>query len=80
YDTLNGAYALPGSYGLANQMIIGGVIEAGTNLCSHNLANKLNSLGIPATYNFRPTGTHSWGYWNDEFIASWPLLAQGLGI
>ncbi|GAB3207143.1 alpha/beta hydrolase [Nocardia tengchongensis] len=80
YDTLNGAYALPGAYGLANQMIIGGVIEAGTNFCSHNLANKLNSLGIPATYNFRPTGTHSWGYWNDEFITSWPLLAQGLGI
>ncbi|MET9488543.1 alpha/beta hydrolase family protein [Nocardia sp. NPDC006630] len=80
YDALDGPYALPGQYGLANQMIIGGAIEAGTNYCSHNLAAKLDSLGIPATYNFRATGTHSWGYWNDEFLNSWPVLARGLGI
>ncbi|WP_228806472.1 alpha/beta hydrolase [Nocardia cyriacigeorgica] len=80
YDTLNGPYALPGAYGLANQIVIGGVIEAGTNFCTHNLKNKLDSLGIPATYNFRDSGTHSWGYWRDEFQRSWPVLAKGLGI
>ncbi len=80
YDTLNGAYALPGAYGLANQLIIGGVIEAGTNYCTANLKSKLDGLGIPATYNFRPSGTHSWGYWNDEFMNSWPVLARGLGL
>jgi diacylglycerol O-acyltransferase / trehalose O-mycolyltransferase len=80
YDTLNGQYALPGAYGLANQIVIGGVIEAGTNYCTHNLQNRLNELGIPATYNFRNSGTHSWGYWRDEFLLSWPVLAKGLGI
>ncbi|MBF6356085.1 esterase family protein [Nocardia higoensis] len=80
YDTLDGPYALPGSYGLANQIIIGGIIEAGTNYCTNNLKNRLDSLGIPATYNFRPNGTHSWGYWNEEFPKSWPVLAKGLGI
>ncbi|MEV6427954.1 alpha/beta hydrolase family protein [Nocardia sp. NPDC051463] len=80
YDQLNNPYALPGSFGLANQILIGGVIEAGTNFCTHNLQDKLNQLGIPATFNFRPGGTHSWGYWNDELHASWPLLAKGLGI
>ncbi|MEV0252349.1 alpha/beta hydrolase family protein [Nocardia sp. NPDC050712] len=80
YDTLNGEYALPGAYGLANQLLIGGVIEAGTNFCTHNLQNKLNELGIPATFNFRPTGTHSWGYWNDDLHQSWPVLARGLGL
>ncbi|MEU8896757.1 alpha/beta hydrolase family protein [Nocardia sp. NPDC048505] len=80
YDTLDGKYALPGSYGLANQLLIGGVIEAGTNFCTHNLQNKLNDLGIPATFNFRPTGTHSWGYWNDDLHQSWPVLARGLGL
>ncbi|MGV9615986.1 alpha/beta hydrolase [Nocardia xishanensis] len=80
YDTLNGEYALPGAYGLANQILIGGVIEAGTNYCTHNLQNRLNELGIPATFNFRPDGTHSWGYWNDEFPRSWPVLAKGLGL
>ncbi|TQM28839.1 alpha/beta hydrolase [Nocardia bhagyanarayanae] len=80
HDVLNGEYALPGAYGLANQVLIGGVIEAGTNYCTHNLQTRLNELGIPATFNFRPTGTHSWGYWNDEFPRSWPVLAKGLGL
>ncbi|MEU4313180.1 alpha/beta hydrolase family protein [Nocardia sp. NPDC024068] len=80
WDTLNGPHTLPGSYGLANQILVGGVIEAGTNFCTHNLKNRLDSLGIPATFNFRDTGTHSWGYWEDEFKASWPVLAGGLGI
>ncbi|MFQ6398349.1 alpha/beta hydrolase [Nocardia sp. KC 131] len=80
YDQLNNPYALPGSFGLANQILIGGVIEAGTNYCTHNLQGRLHELGIPATFNFRNSGTHSWGYWNDELHASWPTLAKGLGI
>ncbi|WP_216900129.1 alpha/beta hydrolase [Nocardia alni] len=80
YDTLNGKYALPGVAGLADQMIIGGVIEAGVNYCTHNLAAKLSRLGIPATVNFQPSGTHSWGYWRENFIKSWPVLARGLGV
>jgi len=80
YDTLNGQYALPGAGGLANQLIIGGVIEAAVNGCSHNLQLKLNQLGIPATYDFPSTGTHSWGYWYDDLIQSWPVLAKGLGL
>ncbi|MQY20804.1 alpha/beta hydrolase [Nocardia macrotermitis] len=80
YDTLNGRYALPGLYGLGNQLIIGGVIEAAVNGCSHNLQAKLNKLGIPATYDFTATGTHSWGYWHDDLLRSWPVLAKGLGL
>jgi S-formylglutathione hydrolase FrmB len=80
WDTYNGQYALPGAYGLADQLIIGGVIEAAVNGCSHNLQAKLNQLGIPATYDFTPTGTHSWGYWHDDLIQSWPVLAKGLSL
>lgn len=80
WDTLNGPHTLPGSYGLANQILVGGVIEAGTNFCTHNLKTRLDSLGIPATFNFRDSGTHSWGYWEDEFKVSWPVLARGLGL
>ncbi|WP_062994327.1 alpha/beta hydrolase [Nocardia mikamii] len=80
WDSLNGPYALPGAYGLGNQLVVGGVIEAATNYCSHNLQTKLDALNIPATYNFRNSGTHSWGYWHDDFLDSWPVLARGLGI
>ncbi|WP_327142079.1 alpha/beta hydrolase [Nocardia sp. NBC_01327] len=70
----------PTQMGLANQMIVGGVIEAAVNYCTHNLQNRLNDLNIPATFDFQPTGTHSWGYWQDAFYASWPTLAAGLGL
>ncbi|MBO0854901.1 MAG: esterase family protein [Nocardia sp.] len=80
WDTLDGQYALPGAYGLGNQVLVGGVIEAAVNYCSHNLQTKLNNLGIPATYDFTPTGTHSWGYWHDSLLQSWPVLAKGLGL
>ncbi|MFI6865903.1 alpha/beta hydrolase [Nocardia sp. NPDC050406] len=81
HDVLDGEYSAGrGPQALANQLVIGGIIEAATNFCTHNLKTKLDSLGIPATYNFRDTGTHSWGYWHDDFIHSWPVLARGLGL
>ncbi|MFI9510268.1 alpha/beta hydrolase [Nocardia sp. NPDC052566] len=80
YDTLDGKFALPGVGGLANQTTLGGVLEAGANYCSRNMQNRLNALGIPATYDFQPQGTHSWGYWQDALVASWPVLARGLGL
>ncbi|WP_203236891.1 alpha/beta hydrolase [Nocardia panacis] len=80
HDTLDNQYGPPGAFGLANQLLIGGVIEAGTNYCTHNLQNRLNQLGIPATFDFQPNGTHSWGYWRDQLPKSWPTLAHGLGL
>ncbi|MFI6871512.1 alpha/beta hydrolase [Nocardia sp. NPDC050406] len=80
YDTLNGPHTLPGAGGLANQVLLGGGLEAATSMCSHNLQAKLNQLGIPATYDFTPSGTHSWGYWEDALKQSWPVLAAGLGL
>ncbi|MEU5843011.1 alpha/beta hydrolase family protein [Rhodococcus sp. NPDC047139] len=78
HDTLDG----PGIDGnvevLANQVVVGGVIEAATNYCTHNLKNRLDDLGIPATYNFRDSGSHSWGYWQDDLKDSWPVLSKAL--
>ncbi|MFI1919948.1 alpha/beta hydrolase [Nocardia sp. NPDC020380] len=80
WDTLNGPHTLPGPGGWANQLVVGGALEGAVNYCTHNLQAKLNDLGIPATYDFTPTGTHSWGYWQDDLKQSWPVLAQGLGL
>ncbi len=80
YDTYNGAYAQPGPRGYLNQLVLGGVIEAAVNWCTHNMRDRLNALGIPATYDFQPTGTHSWGYWQEALKNSWPVLAEGLGL
>ncbi len=80
YDNLNGPEinGKPGT--LANQVIVGGIIEAATNYCTHNMADRLGELGIPATFNFRDSGSHSWGYWQDDLKNSWPVLARSLGV
>ncbi|QLY34738.1 alpha/beta hydrolase [Nocardia huaxiensis] len=80
HDTLDGPFALPGLDGLANQLTVGGVLEAATDHCGRNLQARLTTLGIPATYDFHPVGTHSWGYWLDALISSWPTLARGLAL
>ncbi|MFD0364265.1 alpha/beta hydrolase [Nocardia sp. GCM10030253] len=80
WDTLDGTHALPGVGGLVNQVTLGAGLEAAADYCSRNMQNRLNQLGIPATYDFQPTGTHSWGYWEDALVSSWPVLAKGLGL
>ncbi|MFH5207381.1 alpha/beta hydrolase [Antrihabitans sp. NCIMB 15449] len=80
YDVYDGPYSIPGPAGFANQLTVGGVIEVATDYCSRNLKTRLDQLGIGAHYNFRPTGTHTWGYWQDDFKDSWPVLAGPLGI
>jgi S-formylglutathione hydrolase FrmB len=59
---------------LIAQLTVGGVIEAATSRCTYNLRDRLDSLGIPATYNLKATGTHSWDYWRDDVRDSWPVL------
>lgn len=58
----------------------GGVIEAATNNCTHDLDVKLRSLGKKdATFNFRNTGTHQWGYWQDDLRDYLPVLKRAFG-
>ncbi|GGC73269.1 esterase [Hoyosella rhizosphaerae] len=64
---------------LANQIVVGGAIEAATIPCTANLQARLTQLNIPAQFNWRPTGTHSWGYWEDDLKDSWPLIANAIG-
>ncbi|TXG92921.1 esterase family protein [Rhodococcus rhodnii] len=63
-----------------SRMIMGTVIEAAVNQCTHTLAGRLGELGIPATFDFQPIGTHSWPYWQDQLHKSWPILAGPLGV
>lgn len=75
-DTMEAVGGKP--YALANQILLGGAIEAATNQCTIALTNRLRALNIPATVEFRDTGTHSWGYWEDALHRSWPTLEAAL--
>ncbi|MEV6430856.1 alpha/beta hydrolase family protein [Nocardia sp. NPDC051463] len=80
-----GVYDIPGSkFRLESPaetpqvVAIGAVIEAGVNWSTHNLNTRLDQLKIPGTFVYRDSGTHSWGYWQDDLKASWPVLEKGL--
>ncbi|QLY34599.1 esterase family protein [Nocardia huaxiensis] len=69
----------PGASGALN-LTLGVIIEAAVNGCTANLKTTLDSLAIPATFEFTPVGTHYWPYWEKALYDSWPLLAQGMEI
>ncbi|MGW2661613.1 alpha/beta hydrolase [Nocardia tengchongensis] len=77
-DTLDG----PGIHGspakLLGQLTSGVFLEAITDTCARALGARLSDLGISATVNLRPVGTHSWGYWQQDLHDSWPLFERAL--
>ncbi|MEE2034741.1 alpha/beta hydrolase family protein [Rhodococcus sp. CC-R104] len=90
---ISSATGLPGKYdhlgsptvnndpvALANQVVVGGVIEAAVHQCTLRLEKRLAELEIPAHIESRPTGTHSWGYWQDDLHNSWPMIAEAIGL
>lgn len=58
--------------------IEGGIIEAATNKCTHDLEAKLNREGIKADFNYRNSGTHSWPWWQDDLRFSWNTIGPAL--
>lgn len=62
----------------ADRVVVGGAIEAVTNVCTQQMGARLAQLRIPARVVIRPTGTHSWGYWERELHNSWPMIAKSL--
>ncbi|MGW0250752.1 alpha/beta hydrolase-fold protein [Nocardia goodfellowii] len=55
-------------------------LEILSRLTSQNFVTKLSKLQIPAQVNYRPSGTHSWAYWDFELRQSWPQAAAALGV
>lgn len=63
---------------LAYQLVFGAPLEQVTNVCTHRLRDRFEELAIPATFDFRNTGTHSWGYWEHDLHRSWELFRAAL--
>lgn len=78
-DTLDGPGINANPVKLLDQLTIGGLLDTITAACTAQLRDRLRELDIPATFDSRPTGTHSWGYWQQDLHNSWPLLRAALG-
>ncbi|QLY34056.1 esterase [Nocardia huaxiensis] len=55
-------------------------LEVLSRLSSQNFVAKLEDLSIPVQVNYRPSGTHTWPYWDFEMRQSWPQTAAALGV
>ncbi|TQF68997.1 esterase family protein [Rhodococcus spelaei] len=77
---LAGRYETPGMADYSDRVLVGGSIEAAANACTHRMQSRLEDLGIPATFDFEPRGTHAWAYWVDQLPKAWPTLARSLGL
>lgn len=81
---LSSGSGLPGPYetldkpGLADTVVVGGLLEAGSNLCTDQLAQALRDAGADVTRSAQPVGVHAWGYWRDELGRSWPTIESAL--
>lgn len=79
HDNLSNPRLKGNAGALANQIIVGGGIEAVTSACTHMLQLKTDSLGMNnIKYDFPVAGSHSWGYWEDDLAQSWPMLSKPL--
>ncbi|GAC79908.1 alpha/beta hydrolase [Gordonia malaquae] len=63
---------------LLDQVLMGGVIEAVVDSCTQQMQQALVANGVDSTLTVRPTGTHSWEYWERELHSTWPEIAKDL--
>uniref|UniRef100_UPI0024586C37 alpha/beta hydrolase n=1 Tax=Nocardia cyriacigeorgica TaxID=135487 RepID=UPI0024586C37 len=78
HDTLHGPH-IDGNPGtLIGQLVNGGILEAITHSCAIALRDRLTASNIPAHFDLRPVGTHSWGYWQQDLHNSWPMISAAL--
>lgn len=79
-DLWSSPYTQGDSSNVMVHVLNGGVIEAATNRCTHDLKARLDRAGIPADWNLRPVGTHSWGYWQQDLRGSWDTFSRAFGM
>ncbi|GAB2567849.1 alpha/beta hydrolase [Nocardia heshunensis] len=60
------------------QLLFGSPLETLADDCTRRLQERLRQSAVAATFDFRPTGTHSWGYWQQDLHRSWPQLEAAL--
>jgi S-formylglutathione hydrolase FrmB len=77
-DTLDGPGIGHSPMKLADQLLVGGILDALAGRCTIELRDRLRQLHIPATVVLRPNGTHSWGYWQQDLHNAWPVLSAAL--
>ncbi|MDY3128159.1 MAG: alpha/beta hydrolase-fold protein [Corynebacterium sp.] len=73
-------YGTPASVarGAANPAGVG--LEVLSRLTSDTFANRAKAANLDIDVHFRPSGVHSWEYWQFEMSQAWPAIAKTFGL
>ncbi|NLT53178.1 MAG: prolyl oligopeptidase family serine peptidase [Actinomycetales bacterium] len=55
-------------------------LELLSRMTTQTFVNRAREAGVDVTANFRPSGTHTWPYWQFEMTQAWPQYAAAVGI
>lgn len=55
-------------------------LELLSRMTTQTFVNRAREAGVQVTANFRPSGTHTWPYWQFEMTQAWPQYAAAVGI
>lgn len=55
-------------------------LEAMSRMTTETFVRYAKKAGVNVTAKFRPSGTHSWPYWQFEMAEAWPYIADSLGV
>lgn len=72
FDDPNNSAGVPGN-------LAGSGLEILSRMTSQTFVQRARAAGVDVTTAFRPSGTHSWPYWQFEMAQSWPTMARALG-
>lgn len=64
--------------GPANAAGVG--LEVIARMSTQTFVNRAENAGLPVISRFRPSGVHSWEYWQFELNEAFPYIADALGI
>lgn len=73
-------------YGLPDSVAKGPAVPAGVGLevisrmSTQTFERYAKKAGVPIITRYRPSGVHSWDYWQYEMTQAWPYIADSLGV
>lgn len=73
-------YGQPDSVARGPANYAGRGLEILSRMSSQTFVNRAAAADVPVVTQFRPSGVHSWEYWQYEMTQAWPYMADALDI
>lgn len=73
-------FGTPGSVAKGPANIAGIGLEVLSRMTTQTFVDYAKKAGVPVTTKFRPSGVHSWEYWQFEMEQAFPYVADALGL